>query len=985
MPTSTMEVGWEELDSPPLPPPASATAFGARKAPELLGIALAGARPSSCPYLHEADFGFDLPEAPPALQLPPEIKKDFHETKEGFIALGEADPLSPFASFLEEPNDAPLSPSGTKPPRRLGGWLLLERQTRLRTTRIAQAVAGGLAEAVFWRKVYVELSASWSELRCWQAPPIPKEDDSPVKENLQPVLAVPLAELDEVSVAKQCIALHLRGQRNLICLQASSKRDAERWGAAIRAAGARALGAELPKGWDVRAMLCSGSSGAVRMVIKEQLPETANEPVQRLLDHCFVCKTTKDRRGLEVPMRMESCGVVRVQNGAAWIEYQRARARVAASAAADAAAQSRSDGSSSSGGFVPHAAEVVSAETITPPVLTATIPDPELFDLLGELDAGANEQWLFHGTTASAVQGISDREFRMDLAGCHRGTMYGRAVYLAECSSKADEYAEEDEEGYCWMLLCRAVLGRVLINREVKPSPDLPEICRLEGYDSVCGDRWRAVGTFREFVLYEARQAYPAFIIRYRRWSEATLCKALRESTECDEDALLRRLVPYIAHLAVDYPDTSVRYRLTLLLGAMSKQVVSPLTGGLSSPSHRARRACVRVLMSLAEQSATVIECLGDLERRQWGNAPPAVAAAVPALIRCLLEDTDPIVRRDAAVTLEKLDDYAVSAAGALVQLLHDENDEVRAAAASALGQMGSASLDAVPILVEISEDPSGLVRTAAVTTLGRLGTHIPAAALPALTRRLADDQSEVRCAAATALGRLSWHAAPAVEELGNKLRDTEKEVRAAAAKALGHLGAHAGPAVPALAACLKDEAPGVRFAAASALGLLGPRAMAAVGQVSQSLSDPDSHVRQAAATSLGRLGAKAAASHSVAALAKRGLVDSSVDVRIAAAGALTDLVRLGHAEAHTEMVTHAMGVRLKDSEPKVRVAAAYCLQLLKGNSPTADVKRFKSSESEASDDPHLAKEVFQWRRTEKQMRSIREAFARVRELGTLA
>lgn len=37
------------------------------------------------------------------------------------------------------------------------------------------------------------------------------------------------------------------------------------------------------------------------------------------------------------------------------------------------------------------------------------------------------------------------------------------------------------------------------------------------GYDSVCGDRLKAVGTFREMVFFNEEAVYPEFIVIYTR------------------------------------------------------------------------------------------------------------------------------------------------------------------------------------------------------------------------------------------------------------------------------------------------------------------------------------------------------------------------------------------------------------------------------------------------------------------------------------
>merc|ERR1712218_291687 len=130
---------------------------------------------------------------------------------------------------------------------------------------------------------------------------------------------------------------------------------------------------------------------------------------------------------------------------------------------------------------------------------------------LGELDAEINEFLLFHGTKPSAADAICRTDFKISLAGSGAGTLYGDGVYLAEKSSKSDEYAKDDEDGpyqglYA-MLLCRAVCGNMFHCDEVRPNVELlMEKCESADYHSVLGDREKARGTYREFILYDHNQ-----------------------------------------------------------------------------------------------------------------------------------------------------------------------------------------------------------------------------------------------------------------------------------------------------------------------------------------------------------------------------------------------------------------------------------------------------------------------------------------------
>merc|ERR1712187_446451 len=95
--------------------------------------------------------------------------------------------------------------------------------------------------------------------------------------------------------------------------------------------------------------------------------------------------------------------------------------------------------------------------------------------------------------------------------------MFGPGIYLAENSSKSDEYAKEGDgvfQGQYAMLICRGVAGRVLT---VKQPGDYSQKVKNEEYDSVCGDRLSAVGTFREMVFFNEDAVYAEYIVIYVR------------------------------------------------------------------------------------------------------------------------------------------------------------------------------------------------------------------------------------------------------------------------------------------------------------------------------------------------------------------------------------------------------------------------------------------------------------------------------------
>lgn len=141
----------------------------------------------------------------------------------------------------------------------------------------------------------------------------------------------------------------------------------------------------------------------------------------------------------------------------------------------------------------------------------------------GRLCADANEFYLLHGTNPSAARAICDNAFTVSKAGSNAGMLYGPGLYFAEASSKADEYAGDDKDGIYaglyGMLVCRVTCGNIKYTCDVHPPvQQLLDSVRCSGtHHSVLGDRERCRGTYREFVVYDSAQAYPEYVVIYRR------------------------------------------------------------------------------------------------------------------------------------------------------------------------------------------------------------------------------------------------------------------------------------------------------------------------------------------------------------------------------------------------------------------------------------------------------------------------------------
>lgn len=876
--------------------------------------------------------------------------------KPAFHAAADSELLPPppldkeLPAARQEALEAASVQANMKPPpdaRDMSGELQCHGINSLVPARLATASAGTLAGQLFWRQRHVEVSEALLKFYLG----VPSDRTS------KRILTLPLDMIDEVSLNGQIFSVHCRNPQASVQFFAASESEAVSWAVAIKQSVAHALSANLPFGWDVQAMLSMDSYSTARLVHKELLPAPVIPLCQRLADHCYVCKTTKDRKGRSVPLRLELIDVQRVQNGAAWIDYSRAKARLRSSGGQPLSdLQATQQQSAMTAPDEPQARSSTARTLSSFPVLTSMLSNPSLTQLLGgELDETTNEQWLFHGTSMSGVQGISDKEFRLDFAGSHRGTMYGKGIYLAECTSKADEYSEEDDEGYCYMLLCRCLLGKVNHCIETRPRKDILESTKSRGFDSLLGDRWTAVGTFREFILFDPNQVYPAFILRYRRWGEATFARSLREAVESHDQDAASRLVPLTALLTEEYPDQTARYRLALLLGAHSEVAIPELCRSLSDHRFRIRRGCVLALMHLASDTGNI----------------RGLPRAVPSLI-VSLSDESAEIRKCAARTLERLSDHASGAVQSLIACLDDSDAGVRAAASGALGQLGSHAAPSLRLLALLADDASEQVRVSAVSAIGNIGGQLANnVEVPILRAKLSDPSVEVRCSAATALGQLrNASGGETIVDLASKLEDPAADVRKAAIKALGNFGNTAAPALPAMMSCMKDKDPQVRRAATHAFETLGVHALPASQALIDGLRDSSEQVRRGCANAMGRLWKKGAAAELpvLLALVRVGLIDQVAEVRAASAQALADFAGMGQLGQHLEIVESAMVIRLKDGDSAVRNAAQAFLAHVR----PAKKKEDESWRGDAAKMQSKLAGQMNWRRTEHQMNAIK-------------
>jgi len=229
----------------------------------------------------------------------------------------------------------------------------------------------------------------------------------------------------------------------------------------------------------------------------EEVSAEEQAVLQQMVSSTFKSIRTRDRRST-LPSGLKIVQALRIENTDLWMKYTSGRHAI------------RSKRPHKCTPVTTYGGEVVTVRSL--PSANKRTLQPRV-----------NEAYFWHGTSPKGALGISSEGFRLRYAGTNVGTMYGAGLYFAECSSKSDEYAVDDQDGiykglYC-LLLCRAVLGEVLhmaVGGEATHGV-IKEAIEGEAYDSVLGDREASVGTYREFIVYQEDQAYPEYLLLYKR------------------------------------------------------------------------------------------------------------------------------------------------------------------------------------------------------------------------------------------------------------------------------------------------------------------------------------------------------------------------------------------------------------------------------------------------------------------------------------
>jgi len=247
---------------------------------------------------------------------------------------------------------------------------------------------------------------------------------------------------------------------------------------------------DFPDHWKMKEVISGEAINKVQCCSPQEIVD-----LQSMLDSTFKRVLTRDREPdddapdtEEMPYRLEVVNAFRSEH--AWLHYR----------------------------YTERRKKLEAAMPVAHPFKVKTwAPAPLLSSRLNKGDA-----YLFHGTNPSSAMSILKTGFALDHAGSSRGTMFGYGIYLAESSSKSDEYGRDDGgntyPGLRALLLCRSFVGVPFVTEEKGAATDQ---AIAAGYHSVVGDRESKVKTYKEFVFFDEAQVFPEITIIYRRQYDA--------------------------------------------------------------------------------------------------------------------------------------------------------------------------------------------------------------------------------------------------------------------------------------------------------------------------------------------------------------------------------------------------------------------------------------------------------------------------------
>ena len=254
-------------------------------------------------------------------------------------------------------------------------------------------------------------------------------------------------------------------------------------------------------------------------------------------------------------------------------------------------------------------------------------------------------------------------------------------------------------------------------------------------------------------------------------------------------------------------------------------EVIHQLIDSLHDSSFEVRLRAIDALMGIGTGAEDAISPLVEL--LQDGKQPAELRREAVKAIQSIyaglaidgldksLQDSDRVVRSNAAVALGSVEEKARQAVPTLIGLvLDDPYSEVRASAADVISRIDPANRDVLTTLNRALQDRSWRVRRNAADGLARLAQNGRAVeiAVPNLLVALENKNSTLRTSATATLGYLGPSAKSALPVLRKALLDNDNSyAQAQAARAIGKIGTDNPEILRALIVAMGDEEAVVR------------------------------------------------------------------------------------------------------------------------------------------------------------------------------
>ncbi|KAL7638083.1 UNVERIFIED_CONTAM: hypothetical protein RMT77_011708 [Armadillidium vulgare] len=121
-----------------------------------------------------------------------------------------------------------------------------------------------------------------------------------------------------------------------------------------------------------------------------------------------------------------------------------------------------------------------------------------------------NEQYLFHGTSKSAIDKICEQNLDWRLYGTNIGNAFGKGIYFSSSAAVSNSYAANDENGFKWMLIILVLVGKACVGDSTIVIPPVNPSTKTR-FDSTVEC---AINPYI-FVKYNLDDYYPAYIVKY--------------------------------------------------------------------------------------------------------------------------------------------------------------------------------------------------------------------------------------------------------------------------------------------------------------------------------------------------------------------------------------------------------------------------------------------------------------------------------------